>query len=1036
MNLLGRFASLCLIAAVLCLVLPPRHGLRCRFGLALADGHSEPPPAKFRRGLLRVQYSGITFARPSGCGVDPDIRSWWPAGALKDGSFRWTGWIYVPKSGIWSIGTCSDDGSAVLIDDRLVATNWGGHSARSHFGRAQLEEGWHHLRVDYFNVDGYGSVELMWKAPGGPIATVPQGFLATEREPGNFLEAVWGALSGDADGRPRAIAPSPLKSGELAAVPLQPVRWHWADMWAGAGPESVVAGGTGEPAPCAGLDAPGMLPGGWRVWHTRVRLGWTARMRLRFPHAAPVVVWVGGAPVLGTPAQPDVGPRSIERVFPGGLTDLVVATSPCAPSPPLALEPVLGAGEQAPPFAYEPPARLPWPAAPQAASPADGVAAWGAARVRYPVEPLCEEVHERVWFSADTRLQAPYIYRWDTNHQGHPSQLPPLVATWDGEVDVPRAGTWTFHVRSSGRAWLTVGGRTLYKDAGIAESALRVELAGGRHAIKLDAFDPGVVRTIALSWTPPGDGPALGPAELVPASALYPAGDRGPWDAIAGWASGVALLIVLIGGAPTYARFVWRHRAWHAWVLLIVVGLCLRLHEYDTIPAAGDTDDELTYHMVGTSLLKGFTPIGWAWMNPFPLAVNVPLNSRVFRIVAPMVAYPPLYSLIIGGVNIAAGATSAFEARLHVTRLVPIGLSTLTVAMLAPLARAMGMRRGAGLLATACLAIYPQAVVQSRLIKEENLLAPLFLCTLWLVLGYRKTSGPGRRLALGATIIAAILTKPMGIAGAAMAFAGLSWRRHWRAAGYVALAAVLGVLSFVWYGFAYGGEAYVWQMRMFAGYAERMDVLTPLSLHNTVTGYAAPAGWLVGMWIVGASTLLSLKVRRRRFLGLLVASYALVTAATYPSQLNWGWYKIPLWPMFALAWGQQAWRLMRRAEPLSALLFVGLFLFPTIEALGGPVAGWPEATQVSAFLGFLKGGTPTGWVSPSLVVRLFLIALVCPTFLVNAVPRPARRVVAFAVGGAILLAIFASMALLAWHWGLVYPTAMAGDPWLFYENTP
>src|SRR5207244_10211594 len=102
------------------------------------------------------------------------------------------------------------------------------------------------------------------------------------------------------------------------------------------------------------------------------------------------------------------------------------------------------------------------------------------------------------------RRQAPYTDRWNTAPQGHRAVLPPLVARWDGELEVPVSGAWRLAVRSSGRAWLRIAGQSLYKDAELESASTVVELAAGRHAIRLEAYDPGVVRTLALCWTPPG----------------------------------------------------------------------------------------------------------------------------------------------------------------------------------------------------------------------------------------------------------------------------------------------------------------------------------------------------------------------------------------------------------------------------------------------------------------------------------------------------------------------------------------------------
>lgn len=58
--------------------------------------------------------------------------------------------INIPERGVYNFYTYSDDGSQLLIDDRLVVDNDGGHSARRADGRVALEKGWHRITIPYF----------------------------------------------------------------------------------------------------------------------------------------------------------------------------------------------------------------------------------------------------------------------------------------------------------------------------------------------------------------------------------------------------------------------------------------------------------------------------------------------------------------------------------------------------------------------------------------------------------------------------------------------------------------------------------------------------------------------------------------------------------------------------------------------------------------------------------------------------------------------------------------------------------------------
>lgn len=58
--------------------------------------------------------------------------------------------IKIPKKGVYSFYTFSDDGSRLYIDGQEVVNNDEGHSARRREGKIALDEGFHELRILYF----------------------------------------------------------------------------------------------------------------------------------------------------------------------------------------------------------------------------------------------------------------------------------------------------------------------------------------------------------------------------------------------------------------------------------------------------------------------------------------------------------------------------------------------------------------------------------------------------------------------------------------------------------------------------------------------------------------------------------------------------------------------------------------------------------------------------------------------------------------------------------------------------------------------
>jgi hypothetical protein len=71
------------------------------------------------------------------------------------------GFFNVPESGVWTVGTISDDGSKLYINDELVADNDGLHGDRKKTGDVDLQAGWHEVRVEFFERGGGATIKML-----------------------------------------------------------------------------------------------------------------------------------------------------------------------------------------------------------------------------------------------------------------------------------------------------------------------------------------------------------------------------------------------------------------------------------------------------------------------------------------------------------------------------------------------------------------------------------------------------------------------------------------------------------------------------------------------------------------------------------------------------------------------------------------------------------------------------------------------------------------------------------------------------------
>jgi S1-C subfamily serine protease len=129
---------------------------------------------------LSVEYYKGTWDRV------PDFASLKPADSAKAATFdlvpykgkdrfalRFTGYVDVPADGVWAFYTRSDDGSRLLIGDRLVVDNDGAHPPIEERGFISLKAGKHAITVGFFHRTEVEVLKVLWEGPGIKKQEVP-----------------------------------------------------------------------------------------------------------------------------------------------------------------------------------------------------------------------------------------------------------------------------------------------------------------------------------------------------------------------------------------------------------------------------------------------------------------------------------------------------------------------------------------------------------------------------------------------------------------------------------------------------------------------------------------------------------------------------------------------------------------------------------------------------------------------------------------------------------------------------------------------
>jgi len=86
---------------------------------------------------------------------------------------RHTGYMYIETSGIYTLYLNSDDGSKLWINGELVINNSGLHAMRERAAMIELGQGYHHIRIEYFERTGWAGLILSYSSDSIEKQVIP-----------------------------------------------------------------------------------------------------------------------------------------------------------------------------------------------------------------------------------------------------------------------------------------------------------------------------------------------------------------------------------------------------------------------------------------------------------------------------------------------------------------------------------------------------------------------------------------------------------------------------------------------------------------------------------------------------------------------------------------------------------------------------------------------------------------------------------------------------------------------------------------------
>ena len=342
--------------------------------------------------------------------------------------------------------------------------------------------------------------------------------------------------------------------------------------------------------------------------------------------------------------------------------------------------------------------------------------------------------------------------------------------------------------------------------------------------------------------------------------------------------------------------------------LLIILGGTLRLWKYEYFPVAGETQDEVAWTILGSSLLQTGTPISWSYFKGYEVIETITFRENQFQLVKPALDHPPLFSLIPGFMQTITGHNWKEIPSIKLVRLPMVLLSICNLVLFAWWLQRVVRDSVHKWLSVAVAATAPSVVFLSRLVVSENLLITWMLVILLL----QSTNLKGwKRWAWFAAHAALPLTKISGLAIAAGSIAwsyvhgkGRQWL--WWSLGGTVIGVGLLLLYVSWYDLSLFIAIQTQQAERNTGL---LTLFSSWWWSNTLVERVFADTWnQIGLLSLLVLSFLATTAKQAKnkthslVLFLFVAQFAFYLLSVGETTVH-GWYRIVFWPLWAYAFG-------------------------------------------------------------------------------------------------------------------------------------
>lgn len=587
---------------------------------------------------------------------------------------------------------------------------------------------------------------------------------------------------------------------------------------------------------------------------------------------------------------------------------------------------------------------------------------------------LDRTTEHRAVFPNVHRALARYVNGWDHERMPRPAGIPTIDAVLRARLEVPPGAGRKIEADADREAVIWADGSRVGPDFVLAPGPhdlwIHWQASPRPHGRSRRSPDTGHLR---LLWG------AARATQPIPASALTPA--EGAWGAerTTLWAVGIPLFVffvLLAFFAERSAVAAARARRWAVLLTVALIGLgtAYRTYDYDVMPEYRENGDELFAAWNGWSILEDGTPRGWSlWSSSYEGKVEVEeidAAGHHWRVITPYFEHPPLLHVLVGAAAHLGGAQHWSEAKLAHTRLVPIGLSAITLLLLVLVARRFFPRGPAPYLAGLLYAVLPTIALQTRVVKEEVLLAPLLLASIWFFLRWRD-DGKKLRDLVGASIFAGLATLakvPAIVWVPALVMLVAAERGETKRAVIAAAIGIAMVMLFPLFGAIVDWDIFVLTQRKQGLRPTHWNIFLRFFDAGQINFNHVGRGWTLFLWIGFASTTLWRGWRVTAPLTVPLATY-LAAIAVGAGNWTYGWYAVPFYPLLCIGAGDFLARLYARPNLLSGAIFIVLPVMYTLNFTLDPAVAksgpeWPALRRmITLFVG--------GFLTPYALVQVW-----------------------------------------------------------------